>query len=63
MEQYQYKWQTMTEEFSANASPYTVALAASMNDTRNALLRRLLDDTLYNDMGKHEIEVNFDGQE
>ena len=47
-----------TEEIS---NRYTQALARAMNDTRNSLLRKLVDDaTLYSDPNKHQIEVDFD---
>ena len=65
-----FKTQTVTEEISLVDvdvheeihKRYTSALAQSMHDTRNALLRKLLDDApLFGN--NHEIEVNFDGKE
>ena len=66
---HQYTWKPMTEGFSLEdavmdsmAEKYTAALAQSLNNTRNTLLRELLDDAPL--FGKsHEIEVNFDGKE
>lgn len=68
-QQYQYKWQSITEEinleeavFEEMGNRYTAALVQSLQNTRNSLLRKLLDDApLF--ANNHEIEVNFDGKE
>lgn len=69
MTQHQYKWQSITEEISLEdamleemGKRYTASLVQSLQNTRNSLLRKLLDDApLF--ANNHEIEVNFDGKE
>lgn len=69
MTQHQYKLQSITEEISLEdamleemGKRYTASLVQSLQNTRNSLLRKLLDDApLFTD--KHEIEVSFDGKE
>lgn len=63
-QQYQYKWQSITEEISVNADAYTAALASAMERTKEMLSAQILKDcwgTYVPD--NHEIEVNFDGKE
>lgn len=61
MTKFEYKW--VTEEINVEASGYTRALAQSMQDTRNTILRKLLDDAIITPFDKHETEVNFNGQD
>lgn len=59
----QYQTQTITETIEVGASAYTKALAQSMQDTRNSILRKLLDEAILIPTNNHEIKVDFDGKE
>lgn len=46
-------------EASCVVDAYTYALGKSMQNTKNTILRKLLDDAIITPFDSHEIEVDF----